>query len=121
MSGHAGRSEWCQSTKSLRDSPVRGRPNRERSYLRRELLSLNQLCQRNCCCLRAEPCEIAPAAGQLPLSYPMRQCSLPSPSIAASVGLPNLRTMLPVTSLCLQTDYFLWVPLYSGQHLLEQG
>src|SRR5262249_1880054 len=25
---------------------------------RRELLSLNQLCQRNCCGLRAEPCEI---------------------------------------------------------------
>src|SRR5260370_931831 len=35
-----------------------GRPNRERSYQRRELLSLNQLCQRNCCGLRAEPCEI---------------------------------------------------------------
>src|SRR5262245_16988582 len=39
-------------------APVRGRPNRERSYQRRELLSLNQLCQRNCCGLRAEPCEI---------------------------------------------------------------
>src|SRR6516164_7463423 len=49
-----GRSiQWCQGTKSLR-----GRPNRERSYQRRELLSLNQLCQRNCCGLRAEPCEI---------------------------------------------------------------
>src|SRR2546430_6182492 len=44
--------------KSLRDSPLRGRPNRERSYQRRELLSLNQLCQRKCCGLRAEPCEI---------------------------------------------------------------
>src|SRR5215510_14225885 len=52
-SGHAGRSEWCQGAKSLR-----GRPNRERRYQRRELLSLNQLCQRNCCGLRAEPCEI---------------------------------------------------------------
>src|SRR5262249_18672956 len=52
-SGHVGKSEWCQGAKSLR-----GRPNRERSYQRRELLSLNQLCQRNCCGLRAEPCEM---------------------------------------------------------------
>ena len=44
-----------QSTKSLRNSPLRGRSNREQ---RRELLSHNQLCQRNCCGLRAEPCEI---------------------------------------------------------------
>src|SRR5262245_11835637 len=34
------------------------RPNRARGYQRRELLSLNQLCQRNCCGLRVEPCEI---------------------------------------------------------------
>ena len=53
-----GGPNWCQRTKSLRDNPVRARPNRERSYQRRELLSLNQLCQRNCCGLRAEPCEI---------------------------------------------------------------
>src|SRR5262249_30651007 len=45
--------QWGQGTKSLR-----GRPNRELSYHTRELLSLNQLCQRNCCALRAEPCEI---------------------------------------------------------------
>src|SRR5262245_64121462 len=31
---------------------------RERSCQRRELLSLNQLCQRNCCGLRADSCEI---------------------------------------------------------------
>src|SRR6266568_2830066 len=37
MSGHAGRSEGWQSTKSLRDRPVRGRPNRERSYQRASL------------------------------------------------------------------------------------
>src|SRR5262249_1880055 len=32
-----GRSiQWCQGTKSLRDSPLRGRPSRERSYQGRE-------------------------------------------------------------------------------------
>src|SRR5260370_28418633 len=48
---------WQNEPKFHRTSLL-GRPNRERSYQRRELLSLNQLCQRNCCGLRAEPCEI---------------------------------------------------------------
>src|SRR4029453_14058877 len=41
-----------------------GRPNRERSYPRRELLSLNQLCQRNCCGLRGGPREITKLTGR---------------------------------------------------------
>src|SRR5262249_4081584 len=44
-------------------------PNRERSYQRREHLSLNQLCQRNCCGLPAEPQEITALTGAGPRKF----------------------------------------------------
>src|SRR5215471_7940752 len=56
-SGHAGRPDGAKARNRCAIAR-RARPNRERSHQRRELLSLNQLCQRNCCGLRAEPCEI---------------------------------------------------------------